>query len=237
MNFPFIELHCISKSFGWKTVLKDISLIVRSNECIAVYGKNGAGKTTLLKILALFMKPSSGKITFLDQPVNRSHAAYTNNIGYIGHPVFLYNDLTVLENLNFFASAYGIDNKSRRIEELLAQFGLASRRHELTRNLSRGQQQRLSIARSVIHDPRLLLLDEPYTGLDLEASEYLDNLIRTYHAEERTVIITTHQPRNGLPLANRMLFIDNGRISRDEQVFPDTITILQSNLQTQLSRS
>lgn len=183
----FVELRGISKSFGRLEVLRGVDLEVERGESFALLGKNGAGKTTLVKIIATLLKPDTGEIRISGIDCLEEPERAREKIGMISHHIYLYEELTALENLEFFCSIYGADKG--RIREILREVGLYERRHSLVATFSRGMKQRLSIARALIHEPELLILDEPTTGLDMHFREWLFRKIAQLKA---TVILATH---------------------------------------------
>lgn len=188
-----------------------------ANEVTALFGRNGAGKTTLLKILALLMRPSAGRFELNGSDARRQPQQARAHIGFISHHTYLYADLTAEENLKFFGSLYGLDHLKDRIKRALQDVKLWDRRQERVRGFSRGMQQRLSLARTFLHDPNLLLLDEPYTGLDPLASEMLDRLIERFREEGRTVILTTHNLDLRLRAVNHVVVLEKGVVACDER--------------------
>lgn len=187
-----IEVEHLVKSFGTKTVLRDICFQAQAGEFVVLLGPNGAGKSTLLRILATLAKPTKGDIRVAGFQLPVHAASVRAHLGVVTHQPLLYTDLTALENLYFFGQLYGIENVSKRAEDVLELIGLSSRRRDLVRTFSRGMLQRLSIGRAILHDPRIVLFDEPYSGLDQDACEILDNILREVVANGRTVIMTSH---------------------------------------------
>ncbi len=185
-------------AFGPVRALDDVSFAVQPGQTLAVFGPNGAGKTTLLKVLAGLIQPQGG----------RAHVEGGRRaIGWIGHQPQLYGQLTVTENLRFWASLYG----TRPSSELLARLGLEEHAHRPVRALSRGLVQRVAIARALVHDPRVLLLDEPFTGLDRIAAEALSHLLGEHAATGRATVLVTHNVEEGTELATDVAFMRNGR--------------------------
>ncbi len=183
---------------------------------MAVVGPNGAGKTTLLRILAGLMKPSSGLIRVLDQPLAGGSAQTRRAIGLLSHHSLLYDDLTLLENLTFTARLYGLERPLRRAAAALEEAGLAERAAELPRRLSRGLLQRAAIARALLHGPRLLLLDEPFTALDAAASDRLRADLRVRLAQGIGLVLVTHHLAEVWQLASRVAVLVNGQWAADE---------------------
>jgi heme exporter protein A len=209
-----IEVRSLAKYYGRFTALRELNLSIRAGECIALFGRNGAGKTTFLRILAGLTRPSSGTFE-IHLPEDESQRFTRGAIGYLSHNTSLYLDLTALENLQFFASLMNVQTDEafllRRIEEV----GLAGREREPIRNFSRGMQQRLAIARAFLHDPKIFLLDEPFTGLDTAGSDFLKNYILKAHAEGRSCIMALHNPQLGYELADRLVVIEKGVAALD----------------------
>lgn len=207
-----IEAHGLIKRFGRRTVLDGLNFQARAGERVAVIGANGAGKTTLLRILALLTRPDSGRVCIADgSPASR--AAARAHLGVLLHQPLLYGDLTVEENLRFYGRLYNIPALETRLTEVLTRIGLNQRRAESTRTLSRGMQQRLAIGRAILHDPEVLLLDEPYTGLDQEASAMLNELLREWSERGRTVILTAHESAHLAGLVTRVDSLAGGVIA------------------------
>jgi heme exporter protein A len=184
---------------------------------VALLGPNGAGKTTFLRILASLSSPSMGDVTIAGYNLPKQAAAVRARLGVVSHLPLLYNDLTAEENLLFYARMYGIQNSGERITEVLEMVGLAKRRLDLVRTFSRGMQQRLAIGRAVLHDPDVMLFDEPYTGLDQDASSMLDEVLQTVAKQGRTVVMTSHDLARTEDLATRFDILSRGVISASAQ--------------------
>lgn len=210
-----IEAFELSKTYGRFRVLDRISLSVGAGEFVGLFGRNGAGKTTFLKILSLLLKPSDGRLTIQGMSPDRHSHSILRSIGMVSHQVYLYNDLTSRENLRFYARLYDVDHVESTIDHLLEKVGLASRAKEPVRRFSRGMLQRLSIARVLLHKPALLLMDEPYTGLDQKACTFLDGILSEYHQLGNTVIMVSHDIAHAVTLARRAVVFDRGRIAID----------------------
>jgi heme exporter protein A len=187
-----IEVQGLSKSFGHRQALSNVNLCISAGTLVLLAGPNGAGKTTLLRILAMLTRPTTGTLRIFGLAPHQHGAKIRQQIGFLAHQTLLYDDLTAEQNLNFYARIYGLSNKDGRIRELLDQSGLLARKDELIRTFSRGMQQRLALARVLLHQPRLLLLDEPYTGLDAEAVDALDQQIEVLVQGGYTVLMATH---------------------------------------------
>jgi heme exporter protein A len=211
-----IEAKRLIKSYGEHYALRGIDLSVKWGDFLAIFGPNGAGKTTLLKVLATIVKPSSGEVSVAGFNLKEDAVKGRNRIGVVLHQPLLYDDLSAYENLRFYGKMYEVSDLKDRINQLIAQVGLESRMHDPVRTLSRGMQQRLAIARALIHDPPILLLDEPGTGLDQHASAMLANIIISTLTRQRTVIMTTHSLEQGATLGNRIAIMADGKIAYEE---------------------
>jgi heme exporter protein A len=186
---------------------------VQPGEFVALLGPNGAGKTTFLRILASLSRPSLGNVTVAGYQLPHEAAAVRARLGVVSHLPLLYGDLTAEENLRFYGRMYNISGLEPRITEVLEMVGLENRRRDLVRTFSRGMQQRLAIGRAVLHDPDVMLFDEPYTGLDQDASSMLDEVLKTVAAEGRTVVMTSHDLVRAEDLATRFDILSRGVIA------------------------
>ena len=207
-----ISVRKLVKRFGMKTVLRGLDFTVQPGEFVAILGPNGAGKTTFLRILASLSRPSLGEVSVDGYRLPNQAAAVRARLGVVSHLPLLYGDLTAEENLRFFGRMYGVSNIDRRITGVLEMVGLDSRRRDLVRTFSRGMQQRLAIGRAVFHDPDVMLFDEPYTGLDQDASVMLDDVFRSVAAKGRTVVMTSHDLMRAEKLATRFDILSRGVI-------------------------
>jgi len=208
-----IEVRKLVKRFGLKTVLRGLDFTVQPGEFVALLGPNGAGKTTFLRILASLSRPSLGQVRVAGYTLPDEAAQVRARLGVVSHMPLLYPDLTAEENLRFYARMYGLEDQSARITEVLEMVGLEKRRGDLVRTFSRGMQQRLAIGRAVIHDPEVMLFDEPYTGLDQDASEMLDEVLKSVAARGRTVVMTSHDLARAEDLATRFDILSRGVIA------------------------
>ncbi|GAB4580243.1 MAG: ABC transporter ATP-binding protein [Anaerolineales bacterium] len=208
-----IAVHKLIKRFGAKTILRGVDFYVEKGEFVALLGPNGAGKTTFLRVLASLSAPTLGKVQISGYHLPHQAAAVRRRLGVVLHQPLLYGDLTADENLRFYGRMYGLQNLDPRIIETLELVGLANRRRDLVRTFSRGMQQRLSIARAVLHDPDVILFDEPYTGLDQDASAMLDDVLRRVAAQGRTIVMTSHDLARTADLASRFDVLSRGVIS------------------------
>lgn len=210
-----IETRALSKSYGLLPVLKKIDFSVERGEFVALLGANGSGKSTLVRLLCALTKPTAGSIRVGGWELPREAAAVRAQIGLVSHKALVYDNLTGRENLLFFARLYGLDDIDARIQRGLDRVGLGKRGGDLVRTYSRGMLQRLSIARALLHDPDVLLLDEPYTGLDQDASATLDTLLAQAHADGKTILMVTHELDRAQRLAKRAVILSRGSLALD----------------------
>lgn len=207
---PAIQVEDLSKDFGRVLALRRVALTIEAGCFVTIFGRNGAGKSTLLNLIAGITRPSTGKVSLFgyDPQVRQNRL----RLSVISHEVFLYEMLTAEENLEFVAQMYGVANPASRIEAVLREVGLYHRRYDLVRTFSRGMLQRLTIARALLHEPGILLLDEPFTGLDQHAIALLTDLLAQQKAKGRTILLTTHDFHTGLTLADRYVILEKHRI-------------------------
>lgn len=221
-----IVVRKLVKRFGLKTVLRGLDFKVEAGEFVAILGPNGAGKTTFLRILATLSKPTLGEVSIGGFALPAQAAAVRRRLGVVTHLPLLYGDLTAEENLRFYGRLYGLNDLNSRVAEVLKLVGLFERRADLVRTFSRGMQQRLAIGRAVLHDPDVILFDEPHTGLDQDACAMLDNVLREVAARGRTVVMTSHDLMRVSELASRFDVLSNGVIvasAQREQLDPDQL--------------
>lgn len=202
----------LTKQYGRQTVLRELNLSLSPGRLHTLFGPNGAGKSTFLRIAAMLVKPSAGELAYNGKLADEHGSVIRRELGFVGHQSFVYGELTVRENLEFFNRLYG---HARDLDELLEWAALSLRQNSPARSLSRGMQQRLAIARAVLHEPTLLLLDEPFTGLDAESAERLTTLLSEMRGSGTTVVLATHDIARGLELAERVLVMKMGRIAHD----------------------
>ncbi len=207
-----IEVRGLTKSFGIYPALRGIDFEVNKGECLAIFGPNGAGKTTLIKVLATIMNPSSGKVTIEGLSLKDNAEEIRRAIGVVSHQTFLYNNLTAYENLEFYSRMYDVPRRKERIDEVATIVGMKSRLNDRIGILSRGMQQRLSIARALLHKPTIVLLDEPETGLDQEATSMLWKTLQGEGKEKRTILLVTHNLERGFELCDHLLILARGKI-------------------------
>jgi heme exporter protein A len=212
-----ITVRKLVKRFGLKPVLRGMDFSVESGEFVALLGPNGAGKTTFLRILASLSRPTLGIVNIAGYSLPGQAAAVRRRLGVVSHLPLLYGDLTAEENLRFYARMYNVALAEKRISEVLEMVGLASRRRDLVRTFSRGMQQRLAIGRAVLHDPEVMLFDEPHTGLDQDACQMLDTVLREVATRGRTVVMTSHDLARVADLASRFDVLSRGVIAASIQ--------------------
>ncbi|MDP3879948.1 MAG: ABC transporter ATP-binding protein [Dehalococcoidales bacterium] len=208
-----IEVQGITKSFGSKAALDGVDLKVARGESVVIFGHNGAGKTTLIKILSTIMKPTSGTIIMDGLNLKDDAERIRQHIGIVAHQTFLYGNLTAYENLDFYSRMYDVPGRQERIREVVEMVGMTSRLYDRVSTLSRGMQQRLSIARALLHKPAIMLLDEPESGLDQHTSSTLWDTLKTEGEEKRTIILTTHDLERGLELGEHLMILSQGKIA------------------------
>jgi len=207
-----IDARGVVRSFGGRRAVDGVDLCVRPGERVAVVGPNGAGKTTLLRILATLLRPEAGTLMVAGAAIPKQSQAAREHIGYLGHDPMVYLDLTAQQNLELFCDLYGVEDARDRVAAALARVGLVARTHDPVRTFSRGMAQRLGIARLTLHDPRLLLLDEPYTGLDTQGTRILDELLAGL-GDREAVVVVTHELDRALDLAGEILVMRTGRVA------------------------
>ena len=210
-----IRLNAVVKQYGLNPVLRGVDLHVQAGEFVTLVGPNGAGKSTLMAIVATLLRPTSGEVRVGGWPLPEAADRVRQHIGLVSHHALLYRDLTAAENLAFTARLYRLPDAEPRIMDALRKVGLFARQRDPVGAFSRGMLQRLTIARATLHEPDVLLLDEPYTGLDQEASALLDELLREETARGRTILMITHDLGHGLGLADRLAILYRGQIARE----------------------
>jgi heme exporter protein A len=226
-----VEVEQLSKRFGAARALDGISWSAEAGTAIALLGPNGAGKTTLLRLCATLLRPSDGRVRLFGMDAAQHGTALRRRLAVLGHESFLYPDLTPRENLHFYARLFRVAGAEAQIEALIERLGLAGWSRRPVRTLSRGLLQRCALARVLLHGPDLLLLDEPFTGLDLAARELLCDVLRETHARGATVLMSTHEVALGLSLCSHALVLSEGCIAWQGAVSaaerPDIETMLR----------
>ncbi len=211
-----VRVSKLTKTLDERAVLRGIELEIGAGEYVALLGANGAGKSTLLKILATLMPPTDGVIELFGRSLSRSSVALRGRIGLIGHQSMLYRDLSARENLEFFAKLYELKDPIRKAERMLRVVGLVERADDPVKNFSRGMTQRISIARALIHDPDLILADEPFAGLDAPSIEALEDLFHRLSMAGKTIVLVNHDIEQTLRLAERAIVLRQGKIVLDQ---------------------
>ncbi|NIS71017.1 MAG: heme ABC exporter ATP-binding protein CcmA [Proteobacteria bacterium] len=209
---PAVRILDLTKRFGFKTALNDIDFTLNHGELLAVFGPNGAGKTTLIRILSTLMRPTSGKVTVLGHDLEKEGDSLRRAFGVLTHRPLLFDNLTARENLKFYGQMFALRNLNDRINEILTEVGLIEYRDQQVETFSRGMQQRLAIARAIIHKPHLLLLDEPYTGLDQDGIVFLRQTLKAFLDEGKTAIMTCHDFEFGLELCSKAAIFNRGHL-------------------------
>lgn len=212
----------LTKQFGSFRALTSTSLELVRGECLTVFGRNGAGKTTLLKIIATLIRSYTGNVRLFGQELKKLDDATRRRIGFVSHDSFLYEDLPVFDNLMFYARLYGVDKASERVRRVIKYMGLEAKSATPVRALSRGMKQRLALGRAFIHEPELLLLDEPFTGLDERAAELLDHRIAVFKERGGSLVMATHNAERGWRHADQVVVLDRGRVAYETSVLDTT---------------
>lgn len=208
-----LEAKQLSKSFGPQRVLLNLDLSLQSGEIVCLLGQNGVGKTTLIRLLSGLLKPTAGEISIDGKPVDFNQSLIRRTIGLILHQTFLYEQLTGLENLQFYARLYEARLSDSDLRQILARVGLGKVRPVPVRSYSRGMKQRLTIARALLNDPQILLLDEPYTGLDQQGCAMLNQLLLEEKEKQRIILVTTHELSFIRQVASRFEILYHGKIA------------------------
>ncbi len=216
MSEHALTVSGVSKVFGTRRALDDVSFEVPAGAFLSIFGPNGAGKTTLLRVLSTLARPTAGAVHLHGIDIAEEPEEARASIGLISHNPMLYLDLTAEENLMFAAELYGVQNPRERVLELLDAVGLAHRRLDTVRTFSRGMVQRIAIARALVHDPRVVFLDEPYSGLDPHAVDIFDELIASMRAD-RTFVMVSHALEKGLSMCTHALVLSAGRLVAFEE--------------------
>ena len=210
-----IQAEGLKKSFGNFDALRGVDLHVKRGEFITLFGPNGAGKTTLIKLLATLTSPTSGTLSVYGYDVRKDVNNIRSVIGVISHDPYLYDNLSAFENIKFFGTLYGLDDVDNRARSVIKQVGLERRMNDLVRTFSRGMKQRLTVARAIVHEPKILLLDEPYTGLDQHGAQIFGEMLSDLKSQRRTILMTTHSIEEGLDLSDRIGILAKGKIVLD----------------------
>ena len=210
-----LELRDVSKQFGDFQALDGVSLRVEPGDSVLLYGPNGAGKTTMLRILSTLARPSEGTVLYAGADILADPSAAKSAIGFVSHTTFLYGELSARENLSFAGKLFGLANVSERMASVLELFRLRERAETPVRELSRGYQQRVTLARAFLHDPPFILLDEPFTGLDAASTQSLESVLRTLPEQGKALIFSTHDFEQGRSIARRIVALEAGKVRYD----------------------
>jgi len=213
-----IEIKKLTKQADNKLILRAVDLSIKKGETVAILGPNGAGKSTLLKVLATLIKPTSGLIKVNGMDLKKNHIQIKKIMGYLPHSSLLYDHYTPLENIVFFGNIYGVKNVEQRAIELVKEVGLSFFLNEPVKNFSRGMIQRIAIARAIVHEPEILLLDEPHTGLDQGAIGILNNVILSMKSKGTTTLMVTHDFKQAAEICDRIVIVKNGKIVDDFRI-------------------
>jgi heme exporter protein A len=225
---PGLRASGLVRDFGPIRAVDGVGLSLNEGQLLTIFGPNGAGKTTLLRVLSGGLKASAGEVFLQGAKLRHGDAEWHRRIGVLSHQTFIYGHLTVEENLRFFGRLFGLDDLASRVPLRLDQVGLAERSGSLARTLSRGMRQRLALARTLLHDPAFVLLDEPYTGLDAHASAVLREVLSSLKDGRRIIILVTHNLTQGLEQADRVAVQVRGRfVFQDDRSRVDPRTFEQ----------
>jgi heme ABC exporter ATP-binding subunit CcmA len=216
VDFTHVTLTQVSRHFGRRKALSQVSFDCRAGEILGLLGPNGAGKSTLLSILATLLAPSSGDVSYGGHSAGEAGAGLRARLGLLGHDLYLYPELTARENLLFFARLYGLPNAVTRVAEGLAHANLSDRADDVVSGFSRGMRQRLALERALIHGPRLLLLDEPFTGLDQASTAALVTRLKGLQAAGCLIVLATHDLEVAEHVVSRSVFLRGGRLITDD---------------------
>jgi heme ABC exporter ATP-binding subunit CcmA len=215
MSGRVLEARKLVKSFGTNRVLKGVDLNIEQGDRYFLFGPNGAGKTTLVKVLSGLWKADSGEVLLFGKAMENDPLGIRARIGVLSHDPYLYGELSALENLEFFGQLYNVHDPGRRAKEMLKEVGLYGRAHDRVHTFSRGMKQRLGLARALVHDPDLVFLDEPYTGLDMRASAILERMVREKSEAGKAFLAITHDLGQGLEMATRAGILSGGKMSNE----------------------
>jgi heme exporter protein A len=218
--FDRVEVRDVSRQFGRRRALRNVSIECRAGEIVGLFGPNGAGKSTLLGVLSTLVRPSSGEVRYGDRGAHDGGDELRRHIGVVGHDLFLYGDLTARENLEFFGGLYRVERLPQTVTKALASARLSDRSDDRVSSFSRGLRQRLALERALLHRPRLVLLDEPFTGLDDTSTAGLSDRLRSLRADGAIVVMATHDFESADGLADRAVCLDEGRLLQMDGVGP-----------------
>lgn len=226
-----IEIKKLTKQADNKLILRGVDLSIKQGETVAILGPNGAGKSTLLKVLATLIKPTSGLVKINGLDLKKDHIEVKKLFGYLPHSSLLYDHYTPLENLVFFGDLYGVKDVENRARQLVKEVGLSFFINEPVKNFSRGMIQRIAIARAIIHDPKIMLLDEPHTGLDQGAINILNNVVLSMKEKGCTTLMVTHDFKQAAEICDRIIILKNGKIADDFKINNRSLTLVTEKYQ------
>lgn len=226
-----IEIKKLTKQADNKLILRGIDLSITQGETVAILGPNGAGKSTLLKVLATLIKPTSGLVKINGLDLNKDHIEVKKMFGYLPHSSLLYDHYTPLENLMFFGNLYGVKDVENRARQLVNEVGLSFFINEPVKNFSRGMIQRIAIARAIIHEPKIMLLDEPHTGLDQGAITILNDVVLSMKEKGCTTLMVTHDFKQAAAICDRIIIVKNGKIADDFKINNKSLSLVSEKYQ------
>ncbi|MDM5331071.1 ABC transporter ATP-binding protein [Neobacillus sp. CF12] len=226
-----IEIKKLTKQADNKLILRGVDLSISKGETVAILGPNGAGKSTLLKVLATLIKPTSGLVKINGLDLKMDHIKVKKLFGYLPHSSLLYDHYTPLENLLFFGELYGVKDVENRARQLVNEVGLSFFINEPVKNFSRGMIQRIAIARAIIHEPKIMLLDEPHTGLDQGAITILNNVVLSMKEKGCTTLIVTHDFKQAAEICDRIIIVKNGKIADDFRINNKSLSLVSEKYQ------
>lgn len=226
-----IEIKRLTKQADNKLILRGIDISITHGETVAILGPNGAGKSTLLKVLATLIKPASGLVKINGLDLKKDHIKVKKMFGYLPHSSLLYDHYTPLENLVFFGNLYGVKDVENRARKLVNEVGLSFFINEPVKNFSRGMIQRIAIARAIIHEPEIMLLDEPHTGLDQGAITILNNVVLSMKEKGCTTLMVTHDFKQAAAICDRIIIVKNGKIADDFKITNKSLSLVSEKYQ------
>jgi heme exporter protein A len=229
-----IDIKKLTKQADNKLILRGVDLSIHKGETVAILGPNGAGKSTLLKVLAGLIKPTSGTVKINGLDLKKNQLEIKKQLGYLPHSSLLYDHYSPLENLVFYGNVYGVKNAEQRAIQLVKEVGLSFFLNEPVKNFSRGMIQRIAIARAIVHEPEVLLLDEPHTGLDQGAISILNNVILSMKEKGTTTLMVTHDFKQAAEICDRIIIVKNGKIVDDFKIEDRTLDVLSEKYQHQV---
>jgi heme exporter protein A len=229
-----IDIKGLTKQADNKLILRGIDLSIKQGETVAILGPNGAGKSTLLKVLSTLIKPTTGQVMINGLNLKKNQLEIKKLFGYLPHSSLLYDQYSPLENLVFFGELYGVNNPEKRATELVKEVGLSFFLNEPVKNFSRGMIQRIAIARAIVHEPKILYLDEPHTGLDQGAIAILNNVIVSMKVKGTTTLMVTHDFKQAAEICDRILIMKNGKIVDDFKLKERNLDLLNDKYQLQV---